>query len=84
MTVTIGTWSMPASVRARSAAWLSSGWTETITSGRYCVENVAQALAVERLAEAHDRAVAAAAVGGVVERAVDRRGKAEGRAVGRP
>ena len=47
-------------------------------------EDVAQPLAVERLAEAHDRAVAAPAVGGVVERAVDRRGIAKGRAIGRP
>ena len=44
-------------------------------------EEIAQALAVERLAEANQRLVAAAAVGGVVERAVDRRRVAQGHAV---
>ena len=44
-------------------------------------EEVAQTLAVERLAEAHQRAVAPASVGGVVERAVDRRSVAQGHAI---
>ena len=47
-------------------------------------EDVFEAFAIERLAKAHDRAVAATAVGRVVERAVNRWSKAEGRAVGRP
>ena len=41
-------------------------------------EEVAQAFAVERLAEAHQRAIAAAAVRGIVERAVDRAGRSAG------
>ena len=44
-------------------------------------EEIAQALAIERLAEAHERPVAAAAVRRMVERAVDRRRVAQGHAV---
>ncbi len=47
-------------------------------------EEVAQPLAVERLAETHERLIAPAAVGRVVERAVDRRSVAQGHAVAEP
>ena len=47
-------------------------------------EEIAQALAIERFAEAHQRSIAAPSVGGVVERAVDRRCVAQRHAVTEP
>ena len=47
-------------------------------------ERIAQTLAVERLAETHDRLETPPTVGGVEERTIDRRSKAKGRAVRRP
>ncbi len=44
-------------------------------------EKIAQALAIERLAEAHQRLIAAPSVGRIVERAVDRRRVAQRHAV---
>ena len=47
-------------------------------------EEIAQALAIERLAEADERAIAAASVGRIVERTVDRRSVAQRHAVAQP